>query len=151
MEASIELVIAEVSHRSRRGKGVDRDLTLAHPSPDRRQGGSGVDTGKVGEGVGAEGQAIGAGDAALLIDPHRSRNVRDGEHFAQQVLAIEQHRDRDALGKGPNHLGVVVEGHRHDAKAVIGKLISQRLPAGEVIAAAAPRGECHQQHLETTQ
>jgi hypothetical protein len=38
-------------------------------------------------------------------------------------------------------LGVLVDGHRDDPEAVAGQLVVQRLPARQLVGAAAPRGE----------
>ena len=105
--------------------------------------------GDVLEGVGAEGDVVGAHDASALVDPEDGRHVDDVVEIGQSMPRVDQRRVRRMRRLDPR-AGVVralVERDRDHGEAPALQLLVQRLPDRQVETAPSPRGPGDEQDL----
>ena len=82
----------------------------------------------------------------MLVDPDDRRNVAHRVELGEQVVSIEQHRKRDAIGELPNDVRGFIERDGDDGQTRRFELVGQCLPPGQVVAATSPTGEGDQDH-----
>lgn len=141
VQASGNLIGVEVSNLS---ASVVRNDSLVNPSADLVEMALASAAGELAEHIAAEFVGVGTGDSTLLVDPDHRRHVADGIHLGEQVIGVHQHRIGDAVGQYPNFVDGLVDGHRDHHEAVIGQLVMQFLPPGQVEGASSPAGEGNQ-------
>ena len=107
----------------------------------------GFDTGELLERVGAEGHTVRPHDPIPLVDPDHRGHVADRVELGQHMIRVDEHRHRDAVRELAHVVGRVVERYRDDREPFVGELVVQRLPPGQVRAAASPGCERDEQLL----
>ena len=138
MKSSGYLIVVEVGDLA---AGIIGNHPLVNPSADLVEMPVARATGEFAEHVGPELAGVGTGDAAVFVDPYHRGHVADGVQLGEKVIGVHQHRIGDAIGQYPHFVYGLVNGHRDHLEAVIGHLVLQLLPPGQVEGASSPTGE----------
>ena len=122
---------------------------VVDPAAEQGHLGFGGDVGVAAAGLGGEGDVVGADDAAVFVDPEDGGDVDHVVELGEAVVGVDQAGVGRLGGLDPlaGVLGVAIDGDGDDNEAEFFELLVDRLPPGQVVAAASPRGVGGEEHL----
>ena len=142
VKSGFHLVAGQISHGMARIFG---DLAVTDPGSYEFEMVLAVDTGQLGENVGAELCRVGPDDSVLFVHPENSWHVADCVKLGEVMIGVDQHRVGNLFGEFLESVDVLVDSDRNNREPCVAQFVLQRLPPGQVKSAPSPAGEGHQE------